>query len=121
LSRLAPPPRRIALPLAIITALVAMTLWSGLGVGFSASELICNAASGSRLLRESWPPDFAFLPRLLGPFLETLQIALIGTVVGAIIALPMAVLAAKPVSPNWLIWVLDRNFMNVLRTLPDLF
>lgn len=121
MNRPAPPPRRLGLWLTILIGLGAMTAWSGISIGFSVSELVCNAAGGSRLLRESWPPDFAFLPRLIGPFLETVQIALIGTVVGAVIAIPVAVLAARPVSPNWLTWIVDRNFMNILRTLPDLF
>ncbi len=121
MSRPAQPPRQLGLTLGVIAVLATITLWSAHGIGFSMSELVCNAAGGGRLLRESWPPDFAFLPRLLGPFLETLHIALIGTVVGAIIAIPVAVLAARPVSPNWLTWIVDRNFMNILRTLPDLF
>jgi phosphonate transport system permease protein len=41
-----------------------MTIWSAHGIGFSATELACNIAGGTRLLEESWPPDFAFLPRL---------------------------------------------------------
>jgi len=105
----------------ILAVVGGMTLWSAFGVGLSAREIVCNLGGGTRLLRESWPPDFGFLPRLWGPFLETLQIALIGTVVGGIIAIPVAVLAARPVSPNWITWFLDRNFMNVLRTMPDLF
>ncbi|TXK65671.1 phosphonate ABC transporter, permease protein PhnE [Alkalisalibacterium limincola] len=106
---------------AIIGVVGGMTLWSAWGVGLSATEFFCNIGGGGRLLRESWPPDFAFLPRLWGPFLETLQIALIGTVVGGILAIPVAVLAARPISPNRTTWFVDRNFMNVLRTMPDLF
>ncbi|MCH8477340.1 MAG: phosphonate ABC transporter, permease protein PhnE [Wenzhouxiangella sp.] len=101
--------------------LLAMTLWSAQGIGFSFSELFCNLGIGSRLLQESWPPDFAFLPRLYQPFLETIYIAIIGTVVGGILAIPIAVLAARNLSPGKLIWFADRNFMNILRTLPDLF
>jgi phosphonate transport system permease protein len=101
--------------------LLAMTLWSARGIGFSACELVCNLGSGSRLLQESWPPDFAFLPRLFDPFMETLYIAIIGTVVGGLLAVPIAVLAARNLSLGKLIWFADRNFMNILRTLPDLF
>lgn len=100
---------------------MAMTVWSAYGIGFSLSELLCNIGGGERLLRESWPPDFAFLPRLLTPLMETLQIAVIGTVAGAVLAVPVAVLAARNLTPGLVIWFLDRNFMNVLRTLPDLF
>jgi phosphonate transport system permease protein len=53
--------------------------------------------------------------------METIYIAIIGTVVGGILAIPMAVLAARNLSLGKLIWFADRNFMNILRTLPDLF
>ncbi|MGY6588772.1 MAG: phosphonate ABC transporter, permease protein PhnE [Wenzhouxiangella sp.] len=101
--------------------LLAMTVWSAHGIGFSLNELFCNMGMGSRLLNESFPPDFAFLPRLFGPFMETLYIAIIGTVVGGILAIPIAVLAARNLSLGKLVWFADRNFMNILRTLPDLF
>lgn len=101
--------------------LAAMSLWSAHGIGFSLSELFCNLGSGRRLLQESWPPDFAFLPRLVDPFMETVYIAIIGTVIGGLLAVPIAVLAARNLSLGKLIWFADRNFMNILRTLPDLF
>lgn len=106
---------------AAVGFLAAMTLWSAHGIGFSLSELFCNLSSGSRLLQESWPPDFAFLPRLYEPFMETIYIAIIGTVVGGLLSVPIAVLAARNLSLGKLIWFADRNFMNILRTLPDLF
>lgn len=104
-----------------VAAVTVMTVWSAWGIGFSVVELMCNIAGGTRLLVESWPPDVSFLPRLFGPFLETLQIALIGTTFGGILAVPVAVLAARTVTPDRVTWFLDRNFMNILRTLPDLF
>lgn len=115
------PARNWWLWIAAIVFLIAMTWWSLVGIGFSLVELICNLPGGARLLQESWPPDVAFLPRLFDPFLETLHIAIIGTVVGAILAVPVAVLAARNLTLGPLIWFADRNFMNVLRTLPDLF
>ncbi|MEM7054106.1 MAG: phosphonate ABC transporter, permease protein PhnE [Pseudomonadota bacterium] len=105
----------------VLGFLTVMTLWSGYGIGFSASELVCNIAGGSRLLEESWPPDFSFLPRLVDPFMETVYIAIVGTVVGGILSIPVAILAARNLSPDKITWFVDRNFMNILRTLPDLF
>jgi phosphonate transport system permease protein len=120
-ARTPAPPRNWWLWGGAIVFLVAMTWWSGIGIGFSLNELACNIRFGGRLLRESWPPDLSFLPRLFAPFVETVQIAIIGTVVGAILAIPISVLAARNLSPGLLTWFLDRNFMNILRTLPDLF
>lgn len=104
-----------------IAFLVAMTWWSANGIGFSLSEFFCNLSGGKRLLQESWPPDIAFLPRLIDPFMETIYIAIIGTVVGGILAIPVAILAARNLTLGPVVWFADRNFMNVLRTLPDLF
>jgi len=115
------PPKNWWLIGATAAGLVAMTWWSARGIGFSLVELLCNISGGGRLISESWPPDFAFLPRLAGPFMETLNIAIIGTVVGGILSVPVAVLAARNLTLGRVVWFSDRNFMNVLRTLPDLF
>ncbi|NDY96036.1 phosphonate ABC transporter, permease protein PhnE [Wenzhouxiangella limi] len=117
----AKPPRNWLAWGGTIAFLVAMTWWSAHGIGFSLTELLCNLAGGSRLLQESWPPDFAFLPRLYEPFMETINIAIIGTVVGGILSIPVAVLAARNLTLGRVTWFVDRNFMNILRTLPDLF
>jgi ABC-type phosphate/phosphonate transport system permease subunit len=50
--------------------------------------------------------------------METVYIAIIGTVVGGILAIPVAVLAARNLTPNRPTWFVDRNFMNILRTCP---
>ena len=115
------PPRNWMLVAGVTGLLVAMTVWSAYGIGFSLTEILCNIAGGTRLISESWPPDFGFLPRLAEPMLETVFIAIIGTVVGGILAIPVAVLAARNLSPDKITWFVDRNFMNTLRTLPDLF
>lgn len=104
-----------------LAAVAALTAWSVLGVGFSLRELFANLGKVDRLLADSFPPDWGFWPRLLAPFLETLQIAVIGTVVGGLLALPVAVLAARPVAPARPVYWLGRTAMNVLRTMPDLF
>lgn len=115
------PPRNWPLIGGVVLFLVGTTWWAADGIGFSLVEILCNIAGGTRLIVESWPPDFAFLPQLAQPMLETVYIAIIGTVVGGITAIPIAVLAARNLTPNRPTWLVDRNFMNVLRTLPDLF
>jgi len=115
------PQRNWPLWIGVIAFLAAMTVWSAYGIGFSLTEILCNIAGGTRLLEESWPPDFGFLPRLAEPMLETVFIAIIGTVAGGILAIPVAVLAARNLTPDRYTWFADRNFMNILRPLPDLF
>lgn len=113
--------RRRLTGVAALVVVGGLTWWSAAGVGFSIPELVANAGKLRRLLGDSFPPAWGFWPRTLDPFVETIQIAVLGTVVGSVIALPIAILAARPVAPNRVTYLLDRNFMNLLRTMPDLF
>src|ERR1700755_602425 len=55
------------------------------------------------IVRRSMPPDFSSLPDVAWPTLETLDIALFGTVLGIVMAVPLSVLAAANVTPaRWL-------------------
>ncbi|MDP8959302.1 MAG: phosphonate ABC transporter, permease protein PhnE [Actinomycetota bacterium] len=125
-ERVAPAPRprapqRSWLVTAVLAFVVAMTWWSADRVGFSIPEMIDNFRRAERIISELSQPGFAFWPRVVQPFVETVQIALVGTAIGALLALPVAFLAARPTTPGPVTWIVDRNFMNVVRTLPDLF
>ncbi len=51
---------------------------------------------GSRM----WPPSWAYLPELLAPMWDTINIATLGTIGGVIMAVPVAFLAARNTSPS---------------------
>ncbi len=105
----------------IFAGLVGITLWAGKLVGFSWGELLGNLDKVDRLVDDSFPPEWAFWPRLVDPLLETIQIAVLGTAGGCLIALPVALLAARTVAPRPWIYRVSRMGMNLLRTMPDLF
>lgn len=117
-----PPAARGWLPPVLwLAALGGVTAWAANGVGFAPGELFSNLGRLERIVGDSFPPDWAFWRRLLRPFVETLQIAVVGTVVGGLIALPLAILAARRVSPARWVGFVHRSVMNLLRTMPDLF
>jgi phosphonate transport system permease protein len=113
--------RRLTWAAATTVLVVGLTAWSANAIGVSLVDLFSNLGKTGRLVDESFPPAWNFWPRLVGPLLETLQIAILGTVFGGLVALPLAVLAARTVSPTRPLYWLFRNVMNVLRTMPDLF
>lgn len=113
--------RQHLLTAASVFFVLGLTVWSIQGIGVSPLELFSNLGKMGRLLDDSFPPAWNFWPRLIKPLLETLQIAIIGTIFGSILALPLAILAARTVSPSRPLYWLNRNIMNVLRTMPDLF
>jgi phosphonate transport system permease protein len=67
------------------------------------------------------PPDHAGnVELLLEELLVTLQIALAGTLIGAILALPVGILAARNVSPNATVAKFFRAVIVVTRGIPEL-
>lgn len=55
------------------------------------------------LIARSWPPRWSYLDRLWAPLWETLNIATLGTLLGIVIAVPVAFLAASNTTPSTMI------------------
>ena len=66
-------------------------------------------------LTRLWPPDFSEFPSFLEAIWETLAIAIVGTGAAIVVALPLALLVARNITPlPWLATLL-RGFSNLLR------
>lgn len=52
--------------------------------------------------------------------LDTIRMAIIGTTLGAILAIPLALFAASNVFTNTFLYSLARMILNLIRTIPDL-
>ena len=102
----------------LILLVIFLIVGSALFAGFNIFEVLANLFKGGRLLgRMFFPPDWAYIPRIIGPMLETIQMALVGTFVGALVALPTAVLAANNfIKTKWL-HVPLRFILNIFRTI----
>lgn len=72
------------------------------------------------IVRRSMPPDFSNFDTVLWPTLETIDIAIFGTVMGLIMSLPLAVLAAANVTPSRLLYYTSRGIIGFTRAVPDL-
>lgn len=98
----------------------AAALWSAWGTEFNIPKLIEGLPMiydlGGRML----PPDFTILEDLMGPMVETLEMALLGTTIPIFFALPLAFLAAVNTSPSPMMSVVVRLFIAFFRTVPEL-
>ncbi len=83
-------------------------------------ELVTGAHGMADILHRSWPPNFALLALAFRPTLETLDTALLGTVVGVVFAIPLAVLAARSTTPSRTLYVAARAAIALFRAVPDL-
>lgn len=69
----------------------------------------------SRLL----PPDLSILDVAIKALVETVQMSLWGTTIGAILSIPLALISARNLSPFWLRW-LANLLQNAVRSVPSI-
>ena len=118
-----PPP-----PFAIwgTVGLIAMTLvlawdWE-YGIGFSLGAIYENLGRHNPVLDGVRNLDWATLasPTVIAGFVETFQMAAIATILGGIVALPLALLNSLTGAPNKTVYVLVKNVNSFIRAIPDL-
>ncbi|MGO9134487.1 MAG: phosphonate ABC transporter, permease protein PhnE [Methylovirgula sp.] len=83
-------------------------------------DLVTGIHGMADIIRRATPPDFSKFPSELWPVLETVDIAIFGTVMGVILALPLAVLAAANVTPSRPLYYAARGLIGFARAVPDL-
>jgi phosphonate transport system permease protein len=88
--------------------------------GANFAELITGASGIADIVVRSMPPAFGKLPDLLWPTIETIDVAIFGTVVGVVLSVPVAVLAARNVTPALPLYYIARGIVSLLRSVPEL-
>ncbi len=69
----------------------------------------------ARWVTEAWPPDFSGGADLARRAAETVAIATLGTTLAALLALPLTILAARPVAPVPWLYQPVRGLLDLLR------
>ncbi|HEX3953829.1 MAG TPA: phosphonate ABC transporter, permease protein PhnE [Stellaceae bacterium] len=110
----------LALRLVAFLALVLIVVQSAFVVHARPQDLISGAYGMADIIRRAMPPDFAEIDKVWWPALETVDIAIFGTLGGVILALPLAVLAASNVTPSRYLYYIARGLIGFARAVPDL-
>lgn len=90
------------------------------GTNFSLVALFTGIPDLARILGEMFPPSFDRIGPISLALLETFQMALVGTVFGVLLSLPLAILATRRLSPNFAVYSGARGLIALFRTVPDL-
>lgn len=113
------PPSKLKHMLTFI--LFILLLWgSSIQVDASFSKLVVGFPNIMDLLKEMVPPDWSYFQVITTAMLDTIRMAIIGTTLGAILAIPLALFAASNVFTSTFLYSPARLILNFIRTIPDL-
>jgi len=65
-------------------------------------------------------PDWAYMLVIIPSIMQTIQMALVGTLIGAIFALPISLLASNNVVTNTFVRGIVRFILNIIRAVPEM-
>lgn len=111
--------KRSRLPLIWLTLAAATALSVNL-TGFNLHVLFTRIRQFFIILGEMIPPKWSYTPQLWGALLDTLQMSVLGSMIGALLALPFALLASFNVIRNKAVVTIFKVMLSLLRTLPTL-
>lgn len=113
--------RRPRVSTIVIVAVVAAFVVSGvMRMDVSIERLGLAPENVWKFLTNAFPPDLDRSGNLVLAMLETIEIAVIGTVIGVILSVPAAILAAHNTTPALPISWAMRAVLTTMRSIPDL-
>ncbi len=101
-------------------AAIAVLWFTGAQIGMNPVALLKGMPFMADFFSRMFPPDLSHL-RLLGDAtLETVQIAVWGTLIAILLSIPFALLGAKNTTPHPVVFHATRMFLNALRSINEL-
>ncbi len=108
------------MPTLIFVAFVVFLGWSLSAAGISLPQLLAGLPNMARIAAEMVPPAADRAVPMMASLLVTFQMALVGTLIGIILSVPLAVLMSKNFTPHPWVRSAVRSLVSFIRTVPDL-
>lgn len=99
--------------------LLLIIIGSSVHLGFNPLSIIGDARNSATIIQELLSFDFSVMDKVVFSIIETLEMALIGSSIGFLLSIPVALLAARNVSPFY-ISVIFRSILGILWSMPPL-
>ena len=92
----------------VIVLFLAVAIWLSLRMtGFDLHVVITKFRKMVDLLEKILQPDWSFFPKVVSPLIDTIKMSILGTVIGCVLALPVAILSSSNINKSipvvWLI------------------
>ncbi len=99
---------------------IAVLWFTGAQIGMSPLALVKGMPFMADFFSRMFPPNLGHLSLLGDATLETVQIAVWGTLIAILLSIPLALLGAKNTTPHPLVFHTTRMFLNALRSINEL-
>ncbi len=97
-------------------AIVLYAIFAATQLGFSWERFTAGLGHGARFLDRMFPPSFARMDVLWTGIAESLEIAILASTLGILVALPISLLGARNLMPLWATWP-ARTIVSLCRAL----
>ena len=126
------PPQEVTLPnghtvkrprsrMPLIVLILVGVIWGSLVLtGCDFGMIISRGQQLTVILGKMFQPEWAYFEKVVQPLIETIQMSLIGSFIGATLALPFAVVASTNINHSGIVVAIMRFICSVIRTLPTL-
>jgi phosphonate transport system permease protein len=104
-----------------VLLLIVLASWLSVSItGFNPAILAKRMNNFWVILADMFPPKVDYISSIWGPLFDTIKMSLLGSFIGAVLAVPFAVLAASNLIHSRLVVGIIRLFLSVVRTVPTL-
>ena len=111
--------RRSRVPLILLLLLIAILLSLKM-TGFDLKIIITRFDKLVDLFVKLFHPKWSFFEKVVGPLVDTIKMSILGTVIGCLLALPVAILSSTNICRNIAVVSVLRFSLALIRTLPTL-
>ena len=104
----------------VVLILAVATYYSAIVTGFNFQTILQRGGQFFVIIGKMFPPSFEYTNSIWHPLIDTIKMSLLGSLTGAILVIPFAILASSNIVKSKWIISLSRLFLSIVRTLPTL-
>lgn len=97
-----------------------LLIWSAKGVNMDLPRFFSSFPTIGRIIGLMFPPNMEYFDSVIHQMLQSFYIALLGTSIGSILAIPVGFMAARNLNVYRVVSWVGKQLLNAIRTFPEL-
>ncbi|WEG12899.1 phosphonate ABC transporter, permease protein PhnE [Pullulanibacillus sp. KACC 23026] len=104
----------------ILLIIIIVTYFSIRFTDFNFKVLVTHIGGFFTIIGQMIPPHWSYIDKIWNPLFDTLKMSLLGSLIGAVLALPFAILSSSNIIKSKIVVAVFKIILSLLRTLPTL-